>query len=258
MRPTEYLVGVRLETEGRGGSRYLHWQVTEGDWLEVQAPRNDFPLQVCAGRTILIGGGIGITPVASMAAACRATARPVTLYYAGRSRSSMALLEELQQLLGDDLIVHIDDEQSAPLDIAAILDSCSSKDHLYICGPQPLLDAVLVQTAGRSWDAGRVHFELFGAPSLSADDRSFELILQSSGKRLTVPPSKSVLTVLNEAGCDVMFDCERGECGVCAVEVLSGVIDHRDYVLTEREKHEGRVMHACVSRCKGAVLVLNL
>ena len=118
--------------------------------------------------------------------------------------------------------------------------------------------AVLAHTTSQGWAAGRVHFELFAPPAATAGDRSFEVVLQQSGTTLQVPPNKTLLAMLNEAGCDVMFDCERGECGVCAVEVIEGDIDHRDYVLTAREKAAGNVIQVCVSRAKGARLVLDL
>ena len=256
--PAEYLIAVRLEETGRGGSRFMHQKVVDGTCLTIQAPRNDFPLSPIQGRSVLLGGGIGVTPMAAMAAHCRATDQAVTLHYAGRSRTFMALLPELSQLLGTDLVVHADDEQGVPLDIAHILDQCSPEDHVYVCGPQPMLDAVLAHTTSQGWAAGRVHFELFALPAATAGDRSFEVVLQQSGTTLQVPPNKTLLAMLNEAGCDVMFDCERGECGVCAVEVIEGDIDHRDYVLTTAEKQAGKVIHVCVSRCHSDRLVLHL
>lgn len=258
-QPTEYAVAIRLESNGRGGSRYLHEQVEVGSYLKVKGPRNDFPLTPCSGRIILLAGGIGVTPLASMAAAAVAQKLPVEMHYAGRQQSSMALLPELQSLLGDDLHVYANDDATNPLNLEVILDHCHEQDQLYVCGPQSMLDAVLAQTKVRQWSPGRVRFELFAPPSSSENEVGFDVVLSSSGQRLTVPPNKSLLKVLNEAGCDVMFDCERGECGVCAIEVLEGAIDHRDYVLNERERLHGRVMHSCVSRSSGGgVLVLKI
>ena len=256
--PTEYCIAVRLELAGRGGSRFMHQRVMAGTHLTIQAPRNDFPLSPIRGRSVLLGGGIGVTPMATMAAQCRMANQPLTLHYAGRSRASMALLPELATLLEADLVVHADDEQGAPLDVAHVLDHCSPDDHVYVCGPQPMLDAVLAHTTSQGWAAGRVHFELFAPPAATGGERSFEVVLQQSGSTLQVPPDKTLLAVLNAAGCDVMFDCERGECGVCAVNVIEGDIDHRDYVLTAAEKQAGKVIHVCVSRCHGNRLVLQL
>lgn len=256
-RPSDYLLAVRLEPSGRGGSHHMHHAVRVGDTLVIEAPRNDFPFAAHTGRSVLIAGGIGITPMASMAAHGLAVGQAMTLHYAGRSRASMAWLSELETLLGDGLKVHADDEQGGPLDIAAVLTASQPLDHVYVCGPQPMLDAVLRHTAALRWAPERVHFELFSAPQGEGSDTAFEVQLADSGRTLTVPADRTLLDVLNEAGCDVMSDCERGECGVCAVQVISGDIDHRDYVLTEKEKQAGHLMHACVSRCRGR-LVLKL
>lgn len=255
--PREYVIAVRREDEGRGGSRFMH-QVKAGDTLTVRAPKNEFPLQRGAGRAVLVAGGIGITPLASMAAQCRAQGQAVRLHYAGRSRDLMAFLPELQALLGDDVRLHEDAVAGAPLDVAALLASCSPQDHLHVCGPKPLLDAVLAQAKARGWPQDQVHFELFTAPAAEAGDRPFEVVLAQSGRTLQVPANQSLLDCLIDAGCDPMFDCKRGECGVCTTGVIEGEVDHRDYFLTEREKASGKVMQICVSRARGARLVLDL
>lgn len=256
--PTEYVIAVRKEAEGRGGSRFMHEQLKEGDMLAVEAPKNDFPLHTGPGGTVLVAGGIGVTPLATMAARRRAEEAPVRMHYAGRSRELMAFLPELQALLGDDLRVHADAEAGAPLDIDALLDGVPAGDRLYVCGPKVMLDAVLARTQARGWDHDRVHFELFTEPVAEAGDQPFEVELAQSGQRFTVAADQSILDCLIENGCDPMFDCKRGECGVCAVPVIEGEIDHRDYVLTAREKAEGTVMQICISRAKGERLVLDL
>lgn len=256
--PREYLIAVRREEGGRGGSRFMHERVQPGDRITVEVPRNEFALRDADSRAVLIGGGIGITPLASMAAQRRAEGRPVRLHYAGRSRALMAFLPELQQLLGDDLVLHADDEAGAPLDVDALLDGCAAADQLYVCGPKPLLGAVLAKTQARGWTRERVHFELFTTPVAEAGDRAFEVVLASSGRCFTVPADRSLLDCLEEQGCDPLFDCRRGECGVCSTPVIEGDIDHRDYFLSEAEKASGRVMQICVSRARSARLVLDL
>lgn len=255
--PAAYRIAVRLETEGRGGSRFMHG-LQEGDEITVAPPRNDFPLADHAGCAVLVAGGIGVTPLASMAARCRALGRPVRMAYAGRSRGQMALLTELQALLGDALRVHADDEQGAPLDVGALLDGCAPEDRLYVCGPQPLLDAVLAGALARAWPMERVRFELFTPAQPQAGDQAFELVLAHSGRSCTVAADQSILDCLIEQGCDPLFDCRRGECGVCAVPVLEGEIDHRDHVLGASEKAAGNVIQICISRAKGPRLVLDL
>ncbi len=256
--PTEYVIAVRKEAEGRGGSRFMHETLQEGALLTIEPPKNDFPLHGGPGGSVLLAGGIGITPMASMAARRRAEGAPVRLHYAGRSRELMAFLPELQALLGDDLQLHTDDTAGAPLAIDALLDGCAEGEHLYVCGPKPMLDAVLARTEARGWDRERVHFELFTEPVVEEGDQPFEVELAQSGQRFTVPAGQSILDCLIEHGCDPMFDCKRGECGVCTTAVLEGEIDHRDYVLSAREKAEGNVMQICISRARGPRLVLDI
>lgn len=256
--PTEYAIAVRREDEGRGGSRYMHQRVQPGQLLTIEAPKNEFPLREHAGCAVLVAGGIGVTPLVSMAAQRIAQQAPVRLHYAGRSRELMAFLPELQQLLGETLRVHADAEAGAPLDVDALLDACGADDQLYVCGPKPMLDTLLAKTQARGWTRERVHFEVFTAPTVDAGDHAFEVVLAQSGRSLTIPADRSILDCLIDAGCDPMFDCKRGECGVCATPVIEGEIDHRDYVLSERERREGNVIQICISRCKGPRLVLDL
>lgn len=256
--PTDYLIAVRLERDGRGGSRWMHEKLQVGDTVAVEAPRNDFALHAAQGTTVLVAGGIGVTPLISMAAQCKAEGRAVRMHYAGRRRDLMAFLPELQALLQENLVLHVDEEAGSPLDIAGLLDRCTSSDRLHVCGPKVMLDAVLAQAHSRGWAPERVRFELFAAPEVQAGDQAFEIVVSSSGRSLTVAPHQSILDVLIEAGLDPVFDCKRGECGVCAVGVISGDIDHRDYVLTQREKEAANVIQTCVSRCRGPRLVLDL
>jgi vanillate O-demethylase ferredoxin subunit len=260
--PREYAIAVRREDDGRGGSRFMHEGVSEGQVLTVEAPKNEFPLHddaaARAGCAVLLAGGIGVTPLTSMAAQRIAQGAPVRMVYAGRSRALLAFLPELQALLGDALRVHDDEHAGGPLDVDAVLDGCADADHLYVCGPKPLLDAVLAKTQARGWTRERVHFEVFAPAAVEAGDHAFEVVLAQSGRSVHVPADRSILDCLIDAGCDPMYDCKRGECGVCAVPVIEGEIDHRDYVLSEREKREGNVIQICISRCKGQRLVLDL
>lgn len=256
--PREYVIAVRREDDGRGGSRFMHQCVQVGDVLDVEPPKNEFPLRTHGGRAVLVAGGIGITPLTAMAARCRATGRAVRLHYAGRSRTLLAFVPELQALLGHDLALHLDDEAGAPLDVDALLDGCGADDQLYVCGPRPMLDAVLARTQARGWTRERVHFELFTTPQAEAGDGSFEVVLAQSGRAVVVPPGRTILDCLIDAGIDPLFDCRRGECGVCSTAVIEGDIDHRDYFLSDAEKASGKVMQICVSRCRGTRLVLDL
>ena len=254
---SQYEIAVRREDDGRGGSAFMH-RLRVGDTLRIEPPKNDFPLDPAAPKVLLVAGGIGITPLLSMAAELRAAGRPVRLVYAGRSRAQLAYLPELIALLGDALSIHADDDAGAPLDVAALLAGCASDEQVYMCGPKPMLDAVLAAAQAQGWTPGRVHFELFATAAPVAGDQPFELVLSQSGASYQVPADQSILDCLIEHGCDPLFDCKRGECGVCVVPVIEGEVDHRDYVLSASEKAASQVIQICVSRARGSRLVLDL
>lgn len=256
--PAEYRIAVRRESEGRGGSAYMHDIVQAGDTLVVQTPRNEFSLHESDECAVLIAGGIGITPMISMAAHRRAAGRPVRLYYAGRSRELMAYVQELGVLLASDLKLHCDAESGKPLDVDGVLDRCEPQSRIYVCGPNALLDVVLSKTLARGWSHDRVHFELFSTPVPAAGDRPIEIILARSGRTMTVPADQTILDCLIEHDCDPLYDCKRGECGVCAIGVIEGEVDHRDYVLSEADRRSHKVIQICVSRARGPRLALDL
>lgn len=255
--PMHYEIAIRREDGGRGGSRFVH-ALDFGDVVQVSLPANDFPLQPGTGSVLLVAGGIGVTPLLSMAAELRAAGRRVRMVYASRSRAQMAYLEQLQTLLADDLRVHSDEEADGPLDVGALLDGCAHDETIYLCGPQPMLDAVLAGAKARAWPPGRVHFELFGAAAPAGGDHAFDVVLAQSGVTHRVAADQSILGCLLAHGVDPIHDCDRGECGVCAVPVIEGEVDHRDYVLSDAEKATHRVIQICVSRARGQRLVLDL
>ncbi|WP_332670703.1 PDR/VanB family oxidoreductase [Aromatoleum sp.] len=259
-----YRLGVRIEDASRGGSRFMH-ALKAGDRVTVTGPKNDFPLHEPAlgePPVVLLAGGIGITPIASMAAALKAAGRPFELHYSGRSRDQLAFTDELAALAGDALALHADDDDATRLDLGALLDARRPNGidacHLYVCGPKAMIDAAIAGAKARGWPADNVHFELFATAAPVAGDQPFELELRQSGKVLVVPADKTIAEVMEEAGCDPMIDCKRGECGVCSATVLEGVPDHRDYVLSDAEKAEGKLIQICISRAKTARLVLDL
>jgi len=256
-RPDHYLLGVRLEPAGRGGSRFMHGLVV-GDTVTARSPRNDFPLGDGNAPALVVAGGIGVTPLVSMVTECRRRGRPVRMLYASRSRDQMLFVDELRLLLGDDLSLHADEEAARPVDVASVLDTCSPDEVLYVCGPQPLLDALLGEARQRGWPPERIRFELFSAPQMQLGDQPFDVVLVGSRQTLRVGVDQSILECLEAAGCDVLADCRRGECGVCVVPVLDGDVDHRDHVLSTAERDAGKLIQICVSRAKGPRLVLDL
>ncbi|HEY9278722.1 MAG TPA: PDR/VanB family oxidoreductase [Eoetvoesiella sp.] len=258
--PTRYCLGIRLEEPSTGGSQYMH-QLKAGDALEVEGPKNDFPLHGAEPGeppAVLIAGGIGITPIASMAATLKAQGRPFQLHYYGRSREQMSFVAALAHHYGDALHIHADDDPATQLPLSLLLEQTDTAQHLYVCGPKGLIDAVVEQSHGKQWPHSHIHFEVFANAAPQAGDHGFEVQLSQSGQVFYVPAGKTILQVLEEAGCDPMYDCRRGECGVCQVAVLEGAPDHRDHYLSDAERAAGNVMQICISRSHSDRLVLDL
>ncbi len=253
----EYRIAVRREDEGRGGSRYLHATVKAGDVLVAAAPKNEFPLTP-TDDIVLVAGGIGITPILSMAAALTRLGKRYNAHYSGRSASQLAFVEEFKALAGNSLSLHADDDATSALNIATLLAAYKPTQHIYVCGPKGLIDALLAAARKAGWTDDHLHFELFTEAAAQSGDQPFTLVLAQSGRELTVSADKTILDVLVDAGLDPMFDCKRGECGVCACGVIEGEVDHRDYCLSDAEKASNKTIQTCISRAKCARLVIDM
>lgn len=255
-QPTRYRLGVRLEQPSTGGSDYIH-NLRPGDRVTITEPDNHFPLRPHREPAVLLAGGIGITPIISMAAALTAEKRPHRLIYAGRARTELAFLPEIEQLAGDRIAIHTDDV-SGLFDVEGLMRSLGGGEALYVCGPQPMIDAAIAVAKRLQWREGRLYFELFTAPVQQDGDTDFEVELASSGKKILVRRDQSILDALLEAGETPLFDCKRGDCGLCQTAVLEGVPDHRDYYLSATERQLNKVMQICVSRAVSKKLVLDI
>jgi ferredoxin-NADP reductase len=254
--PRAYLLGVQLETPSEGGSAYMH-ALKPGDVVTASAPTNNFCLDATDKPIVLLAGGIGVTPVISMAAELVARDHPFRFYYAGRSRELLAFVPAIEALAGNSLTIHSDDVAGL-FDVAGLMQSLNDGEPLYCCGPTPMIE-LAIQTAKRlGWSDGRLRFEIFATAAPQAADQAFEVVLNSSGKSFQIPVGKSILDVLIGAGEDPMHDCKRGECGICQVGVIEGVPDHRDFILSDAEKAAGKLMQICVSRSKTPRLVLDM
>jgi vanillate O-demethylase ferredoxin subunit len=254
--PKSYLIGVRLSENSTGGSRFVH-SLTVGDRVDASAPRNHFALAASAHEIVLVAGGIGITPLVAMAAELQAAQRRFRLVYAVRNRDQLAFLDEVQALAGEGLSVHCDAE-AGQFDLAGLMASLVHGEPLYLCGPMPMIQAGIAAAKQLGWAEDRLHFEIFSAPDALAGDKPFEVVLKSSGKRYLVPADKTILDVLVAAGHDPIYDCQRGDCGICQVGVVEGVPDHRDFILSDSEKAAGRLIQICISRAHSNELVLDL
>lgn len=251
--PETYTIAVQREDNGTGGSRAMH-ALKAGDTLTFDVPKNDFPIDPNADA-VLLAGGIGVTPLISMASALLAAGQDVRFHFAGRNADVMAYRAELEQTFGAAFHQHCDDDASA-LDLDAVIASLGGA-HLYVCGPRGMIDAARAKAEAADVPAAHIHFELFEAAALQEGDSAFEVQI-NDGSVFTIPPGRSIIDVLEENDIDVMYDCQRGDCGICQCDVLEGEPDHRDVVLSEAERAAGDVMQICVSRAKSARLVLDI
>jgi vanillate O-demethylase ferredoxin subunit len=240
-------ISVFRAPQSRGGSIFMQG-LEVGDQLEITQPLQNFPLRVGAPRYVLLAGGIGITAMVNMARVLRNIKADYTLVYAGRSRAAMAYLPRLAALHDEALRLHVDDEGTA-LKVDELLAGVDSETELYMCGPIRLMDAVK-----RGWDARglgvpNLRYETFGNSGWF-DPEEFVVRVPRLGVETTVGPGKSMLEALEGAGVDMMFDCRKGECGLCEVRLLGlqGTVDHRDVFYSERQQHAAAKMCCCVSR----------
>jgi ferredoxin-NADP reductase len=249
-----YVVGIKRDPASRGGSSYVHEQLKVGAVLQLGAPRNHFALHEEAQHSVLVAGGIGVTPIACMAQRLRAIGASFEVHYSVRRREEAAFLDVLA---GPGLHLHVDAEEGgAPLPLQRIVDGVPAPAHLYCCGPTPMLDAFESACARRP--AGHVHLERFAAKAVAAAGGGFTVQLARAGRSVHVPPGCSILDALRQNGVAVQASCEQGICGSCETRVLGGTPDHRDSLLSDEEKRANQVMMVCCSGSKDPVLVLDL
>jgi ferredoxin-NADP reductase len=250
-----YRLGILRDANGRGSSRYVHDELEPGAVVRLRGPRNNFRL-VDSPRYLFIAGGIGITPILAMISKAEAEGAEWHLVYGGRERASMAFLDELVPY-GDRVSVCPQDETGL-LDLQRVLGTPREDTLVYCCGPEPLLTAVEARCA--TWPSGSLHVERFTPKELTEPVRneSFEVVLVKTDLTLTVPPDRSILDVVEEAGVFVLSSCAEGTCGTCETGVLEGEPDHRDSVLEEEERAAKDCMMVCVSRSCTSRLVLDL
>jgi ferredoxin-NADP reductase len=255
--PESYVFGIKRDAASRGGSRYIHDELHVGTTLKISPPRNNFPLVEDAAHVILIAGGIGITPIWCMVQRLAALGRSWKLYYSCRSRADMAFLGALNAYEAKYLHLHFDDEAGgAFLDLAKIVAEAPKEAHLYCCGPEPMLKAFEAATA--NWPRAQVHVEYFTPKAEPATQGGFWVELARSKEEYFIPPGKTILQVLYDAGVDVDYSCELGICGACETRVISGIPEHRDSVLSEEEQASNTKVMICCAGCKSERLVLDM
>ncbi|MBY8863362.1 PDR/VanB family oxidoreductase [Nocardia sp. CA2R105] len=254
----EYIIGVRCDLNGRGGSRALHETSVVGNLYTLSEPRNNFPLVADDGPVALLAGGIGITPLINMYRTLSRLGRPVDLYYWARTSDDFVFFTELESQ-SNVRLVETGDTPGGSLGIGEVVAATSPDAHLYCCGPSPMLDAFTAASADRAPE--RVHLERFSAVvsiGPRQPNEGFKVTLARSGTVLDVPVDQTILETCLAEGIDVDYSCEEGTCGACEVKVLSGAVSHCDAVKTPAEHDAGATMAICCSRARDGDLVLDI
>lgn len=257
--PGTWEIAVKREVNGRGGSNEVHAVLQVGAELTVGLPRNHFELDDGVPEAVLVAGGIGVTPLLAMAHTLHRRGTPFALHICARDAAHLPFGTELSDLAFTSSVhIHRDDDPATRFDPARDLPVPGPRHQLYLCGPGGFMDFVRTEATARGWSADAIRSESFGAPSADTSaDTAFDVMLQQTGKTVTVPADAPLLDALRNAGVTVPTACLQGVCGSCVVTVLDGEVDHRDAVLSAEEQQDR--MCVCVSRaCGGSTLVLDL
>lgn len=249
-----YEIAVLHETEGSGGSRFIHENYQLGMQLHCKLPRNDFALHTDDRPSVLIAGGIGITPIMAMALTLKRTERLFQFHYIGRSLKEMAYIEDLQSEFDELLNIHTSQQG---VNFSKIMANVTDDAVFYICGPERLINGALEASIQLGIAESRIRFERFSRSAID-NQQSIEVELRRSGQTIHVSSNQSILSAVEAAGVKTLSECKVGNCGTCAVKVLEGTPLHLDSALSERERTQGKKMCICVSRAKSAKLVLDL
>jgi ferredoxin-NADP reductase len=255
-----YVVAVRREPDSRGASSFIHQVLRLGQIVEVREPRNHFSLDEGARHSLLIAGGIGITPLWCMVQRLSSLGRSCCLHYCARSRDAAAFLAPLERLAaGGSVELHLHFSREAGgrrLDIAGAVDRADADTHLYCCGPRPMIETF--ERAATRRPQRFVHVEHFTPRATPAADGSFSVVLARSGIRIDVPKGRTILDALLDEGIDPPHSCKEGMCGTCEVPVLQGIPDHRDLVLSKAQQESNRSMLICCSGSKTEEITIDL
>ena len=255
--PAGYRIAVRRAPDSRGGSRYM-WTLKPGARIEVSTPASLLEIDWSSKSYCLIAGGIGVTPMLGIAGALMRRNADILFHYAVKSRGDAAFLDELSDRLGDRLIVHAGDE-GRRIDLDHTFACLPPNASTILCGPMRLLEAARRGWAAAGRPAADLRYETFGSSGLLPTE-PFRVRIDHAGREILVPANKSMLDALNEAGVEVISDCQRGECGVCAIDILAvdGQVDHRDVFFSDHQKQANGKICPCVSRAVGAITVNTL
>jgi len=253
-----YRIGVLNDPNSRGGSKAVFQYFKVGNTIRISEPRNHFPLEEKAEKSILAGGGIGITPMIAMAYTLQQQGKAFELHYCTRTQGAGAFEQELKQAFADQVFFHYDDlgdnQRFAP---KALLTGVEDSTHLYVCGPSGFMDWAIDCAKDSGLSESQIHFEYFNA-DVEMDGDAFEVYCEQSDITVKVESGVSIAQSLKAAGIRVAVSCESGVCGTCITDVSEGVPDHRDQFLTDEEKEDNDQIALCCSRAKSPRLVIDI
>lgn len=257
-RPVDgaYRIAVKEIEDSRGGSKFVR-ALEPGAEVEVSEPQSNFELQYGRPEYLLVAGGIGITPIIGMAHALERYGKPFRLLYAARTRQQMPFVDELVELLGDRLELFVSSEGNR-LDLAAEIEELGEDAELYLCGPLRLREAAKKAWSEKARNPDRLQFETFASGGRFAPEE-FVVRVHDQDCEFKVRKNRTLLDALKDHGVDMMWDCLRGECGLCACQVLKveGELDHRDVFLSEEQQRDGHTIISCVSRAVGGAIAID-
>lgn len=256
-----YLIGVLDDPQSRGGSSAMHSQLNEGDTLRISSPKNHFPLAEDATHTVLLAGGIGVTPMLAMAERLLSSGASFELHYSTRSPERTAFRSRLAaERFSGHIHHHFDDgDPGQHLKLDAVLSLDDPGVHLYVCGPTGFMDWVLSSASTAGWPEERLHSEFFSAaPVDTTDDGAFDVRVASSGAVVRVAADQTVVSALAEHGINIPMSCEQGVCGTCLTGILDGEPEHKDLYLMPKEQILNDRFLPCCSRSRSDLLVLDL
>ncbi|WP_439541920.1 PDR/VanB family oxidoreductase [Hyphomicrobium sp.] len=253
---TGYEISVLKTSNSHGGSLFVHEKLYEGAFVSISPPSNLFALDLRARKHLLIAGGIGITPISAMAEQLSQIGAPFELHYSTRTPSSGAYVDELKQRYGRKLH-HYQTVSNRRINLENLLGHQPLGTHLYVCGPDAMIEDVLRLSREAGWPDEHLHAEHFTAPR---SGMPFNVELAKSAKTVRVNEDESILQALESAGLEPPYLCRGGACGQCETGVVNcdGNILHYDHYLTDEEKQAGRKIMICVSRIKGSNITLDL
>lgn len=256
-----YLIGVLKDPNSRGGSVAIHEKVNQGDELLISLPKNHFPIDGRAQHHLILGGGIGVTPIICMAEQLSSQKQSFEMHYCSRAPELTAFKSRIADSdFAESVQHHFDSGDAAQLlDIPALLATPVQGTHVYVCGPKGFMDAVLSTARNAGWPEEQLHYEFFSADVGPSDtDTDFDVVIQSTGQVIPVDKEKSVVDTLAEHGIELPVSCEQGVCGTCLTNIIEGEPDHKDMYLTPDEQESNKMFMPCCSRAKSNRLVLDL